>query len=324
MKHFIINALALAATIFSASCNKEFNGNVQPLAASGEQQILFVVKNYSPSTKSVSAAADSTLSNVQIAVYNPDSLLVASGVTTSGTLTMSLPAGVAGYKVVALANSPLNIANITRFESVAGQTSTMNAACGLEMIDVLNHVTFNPAVPVDLTLKHMAAKVQLDCVRDSIPYDAGFSIQSIYLVNVNTVCKFDFSVPSPDYKQVAGYQALETSITPLTYDAVNVALTTGNAHTTPHYFYCYPNPVDGGKQTRLVVQAEFGGNTYYYPVNITPDDVPVANNLLYRINAINITGPGSTSPDVPVEKGNITFTLSVSSWGDGYSQQVTI
>lgn len=310
--------------MFSASCNKEFNGGAKSFAVGGEQQILFVVKDYAPASKATSAVADTALNHVQIAVYNPDSLLVASGYAVGGTLTMSLPAGVPGYKVVALANSPLDLANITAYGSVASQTSTMNAANGLEMIQIMGNVSFHAATPVEITLSHLAAKVQLDCVKDSIPYDASFAIQSVYLVNVNTSSRLDFSVPSPVYKQVAGFQSSETDIAPLTHDAVSAALGSGESYTTAHCFYCYPNPVGGGKTTRLVVQASFGGNTYYYPVNLTPDDVPVLNNNLYRISRIVITGPGSTSPDVPVDKKNITFTLSVSTWGDGYSQQVTI
>jgi hypothetical protein len=81
----------------------------------------------------------------------------------------------------------------------------------------------------------------------------------------------------------------------------------GSSYTNEHYFYCYPNLTD--TKTRLVVEAVVGGYTYYYPVTLDAVDA----NTSYDYN-LTITRLGSDSPDVPVEEGTVTFTVTVKDW----------
>ena len=87
--------------------------------------------------------------------------------------------------------------------------------------------------------------------------------------------------------------------------------------------YCYPNDVteesSGSPFTRLVIQGDIDGQTYYYPVPInrpgfgySSGKAGICRNVNYVMN-IHITGPGSLSPteDIygshTVTQGSATF-----------------
>lgn len=330
MKHSIISIAAASAAFFSLfSCNKAELSLPGPGPVS-EVPVSFCIVNSGLLTKLVTDAAENTLTRVQIAVYNPDSLLVASGYADArGTLTLSLPAGISGYKVCALANSSTDLSLIGRYEQVFTRSSTLrSSADGLEMFCTMDDVTFNPLTPVELELEHFAAKVQLLEISDNIAHNPSFTIDRIFLVNVNTACLYDYSTPSLNYAQLGSYKSAETGITPLTSDAVDVTLTKGQTHRTVYSFYCYPNPTvtetAQARFTRLVVQATYMGRSYYYPVNVAPEGGTIEHNALYRITNLTITGPGSTDPDSPLTKESISFEVDVLEWADGYDQAVTI
>ena len=81
----------------------------------------------------------------------------------------------------------------------------------------------------------------------------------------------------------------------------------GDSYNTEHYFYCYPNAT--ATKTRLVIEAEVGGYTYYYPITLNA----VEANTAYTYN-LTITKLGSNSPDVPVADGTVNFTVTVKDW----------
>ena len=103
-------------------------------------------------------------------------------------------------------------------------------------------------------------------------------------------------------------------------------MTRSSPYATGHHFYCYPNPTEedshgsawSPRYTRLVVDATLGGTLYHYPVNI-PKPLP---NTSYQITNLTVTGPGSSDPDIPVEKGSITFSITITDWATGFSQEI--
>lgn len=78
----------------------------------------------------------------------------------------------------------------------------------------------------------------------------------------------------------------------------------------PVNFYCYPNDsgdgIMGSEHTRLVIQGDIDGHTYYYPIEINQEGFGyvsgahgVSRNIKYSY-AITITRKGSTDPSIPV------------------------
>lgn len=91
-----------------------------------------------------------------------------------------------------------------------------------------------------------------------------------------------------------------------------------------HTLYCYPNPTVrdsrsgewSGRHTRLVLEAEIGGKTYYYPITLP---VLRRNNPCVIEEAV-IRKLGSTDPEKD-EPGSIevTFDTAVNGWDPEYS-----
>ena len=100
---------------------------------------------------------------------------------------------------------------------------------------------------------------------------------------------------------------------------VNRSISNGAAYTpaVPHLFYGYANA--GATKTRLVVEADIAGRTYYYPVTMTS----LERNKAYTV-ALTIRNLGSDDPDKPVEKGSVSVSISVAGWETGTSYDETI
>lgn len=71
--------------------------------------------------------------------------------------------------------------------------------------------------------------------------------------------------------------------------------------------YCCPNP---SGTTMLVLELSIGGEANYYPI-ILP---PLESNHEYRIEEAELLGWGSLSPDVPVDRKSVNFTIAVNPW----------
>ena len=85
--------------------------------------------------------------------------------------------------------------------------------------------------------------------------------------------------------------------------------------------YCYPNPATeeglGTPMTRLVIEGELLGRTWYYPITLPQ---PLRNRS-YEFD-ITLTMTGSTDPDVPVDAAAVRIALSVKPWEEKAEQVV--
>jgi hypothetical protein len=79
---------------------------------------------------------------------------------------------------------------------------------------------------------------------------------------------------------------------------------------------------DESKFTRLVIQADLNGTTYYYPINInrvgfgyseSNDHMGIKRNTSYSVE-VTITRPGSLDPDSTLEFGTLTADITVLDW----------
>ena len=74
--------------------------------------------------------------------------------------------------------------------------------------------------------------------------------------------------------------------------------------------------------TRLVIQGDLNGNTYYYPISINREGFGyssvnghcgVKRNTSYKLD-VTICRPGSTDPDEILEYGTLSTNLNVLDW----------
>lgn len=99
-----------------------------------------------------------------------------------------------------------------------------------------------------------------------------------------------------------------------------------NGYSTAHYLYCFANETsDIASSTKLVLQADLDGVTYYYPIPVNQDGYGhvddgngntyfgVRGNSIYSYG-ITVTRPGSLDPDTPVVPGTLELSISTAEW----------
>lgn len=99
--------------------------------------------------------------------------------------------------------------------------------------------------------------------------------------------------------------------------------------------FCYPNDspeeTPGSPFTRLVIEGKISGHTYWYPVTINRGDFGIASggdgkgigrNMCYTYD-FTILRTGTSDPDIPVCKDDISVTCMVEPWKEMENETVT-
>ena len=326
--------------IASLACSKE---NPSEQVPEGTQMATLEVNVSDGVATRATSVKDSQIGtaagDIQVLVFNSAGNLVGFGenAASSSNISISVPTG--SVKCYAVVNSSEDLSSVSKESTLTSKVSYLknNSVTKMEMIGSASKTIAAGANSVSIPVKRFAAKVQIDKITPAFTAPAHkaqeFKLTGIYLVNVNGSCPYTLTstAGSTDYwynkmKYVSGdCNALisDKFSSPVTLQASADAVT---PYVTPHYLYCYPNPVTtdsssstwSNRYTRLVVEATLGGTTYYYPVNIP---TPTANTL-YQITNMKITGLGSDSPDKLVEKGSLSVSITVTDWSTGFSKEV--
>ncbi len=176
------------------------------------------------------------------------------------------------------------------------------------------------ASTVAFSIQRIVSRVQVTSIKTAFaggPYE-GMSLKGVkaYLTNVQGE-KYIFNgsgnnLTILNHKKYVEGDAANLAMAGMLYDNPAVDIN-DSGYTTPHSFYCFPNNIakeeDGNKFTRIVIEGQLNGVTYYYPVSI-PE---LERNNCYTLD-ITIKRPGSLDPDSDVEKGTLLATLSVLDW----------
>lgn len=207
-------------------------------------------------------------------------------------------------------------------------------------------VTANAAVNCSISVSRLASRVVLAKIENQCPVGyGGIKIKSVFLTNVVGNQQIDGNATptiwyNPYGRQggsdtnkdhLLGQSNYQGGCPALTFkDAKDIPVVNGTPSTVNYLFYSFKNDsdvksvpgtdsgwtpvIDGnGVQSKLVIYATVNGTDCYYPVNLTNK---LERNKSYTVG-VTITGPGSTDPDTPVEKGNINATITVDDWGIG-------
>ena len=108
--------------------------------------------------------------------------------------------------------------------------------------------------------------------------------------------------------------------------SIDTEITASVPYRQAHYYYCYPNPAvqdsrSGDwsiRHTRLVLEAEIDGKTYYYPVTLPQ----MQRNKTYIVEEAIIRNLGSLDPEMD-EPGSIevVFRTDTDAWDPEYTVQ---
>lgn len=272
------------------------------------EQVQLTVSLPQNVTKVTGTAMDAQVNNIQIFVFDKNGIYETSSHGTGSTLSLTCTTG--EKKIVALANSQLEdpVDNIAQLRAKASQLSQ----CSESNIVMSGETTKTLAASTSITMEvqRLAAKVSVAKVTTAFDLDAhknlDFEIKAMYLINVaGDKAYLSDNTPTTWYNKA---KYISSTSLPFLYDAITDGqLVDGSSYTKEHFFYCYPNATS--TKTRLVVEAQLGGYTYYYPLTLDT----VAANTSYTYN-LTITRPGSDSPDEPVAEGTVNFTVTVKDW----------
>lgn len=327
--------------IASLACSKE---NPSEQAAQKTQMATLEVNVFDGITTRATSVNDANIGtaerDIQVLVFNSEGDLLAYGANedSSTKVSLSIPTGtVECYAVVNSYDDLSVIATKTVFLKHISHLKD-NDPTRMEMLGSITKTVAAGTNSVSIAVKRFASKVQIDKITPAFTAPAHrameFKVTGIYLINVNGTCPYTM-VPTAASESTSWYNKRKYVsgdcnhlITDKFSTPVMLQTSAGEVtpYSTPHYMYCYPNPVTTDVSTttwservsRLVVETTLGGTTYYYSVNIPTPQC----NTVYQITNMKITGIGTDTPDAVVQKGSLSVSLTVTDWSTGFSKEV--
>ena len=327
--------------IASLACSKE---NPSEQAAQKTQMATLEVNVFDGFTTRATSVNDANIGtaerDIQVLVFNSEGDLLAYGANedSSTKVSLSIPIGtVECYADVNTYDDLSVIATKTVFLKHLSHLND-NDPTRMEMLGSVTKSVVAGENSVSIAVKRFASKVQIDKITPAFTAPAHrameFKLTGIYLINVNGTCPYTM-VPTAASESTSWYNKRKYVsgdcnhlITDKLSTPVVMQTTAGTVtpYSTPHYLYCYPNPVTTDVSTttwserisRLVVETTLGGTTYYYSVNIPTPQC----NTVYQITNMKITGIGTDTPDAVVQKGSLSVSLTVTDWSTGFSKEV--
>lgn len=187
---------------------------------------------------------------------------------------------------------------------------------------------------VTFSISRLVSRIQLASVKTDFagtPWE-GSSLQNVkvYIINAagDKLYHNGADQPSPtilNAKKLVDADVNASTMTGMLKDDIQPNISDAG-YNTLHSFYCYENMIDAEtdtkKFTRMIIQADLNGTTYYYPISINREGfgydssvghMGVKRNTSYAIN-VTILRPGSLDPDKPVEHSTLKTTLNVVNW----------
>lgn len=357
MKNKKIKLLTLLAMVSLVACNKQ--QVITPDKSELGKIVLDVVLPDAPITKAPTAYStaqtyESQVNSVQILVFNSSTGALDRYYDAGKTLTGISLSTVHGSKTVwAVINGPslTGISTLNALQATAltldGNNST-TASTGFVMAGSASCTVGSSTATCNISASRFVSRIALVSVKNAIPSVYGsLTVNAVWLSNVvgnqnlagnaSANTWYNKFGRADENTQVASHiidgSTYKASCPSLTFKSLSQSVSNGSTHTpsTPYLFYTYPNTSTtapmafstsfSAQRTVLVVKATVNGTAYYYPVPL--DDAAPARNTTYTV-ALTITGIGSTDPNVPVQKGNMTVNVTVSGWTSGQVYDETI
>ena len=304
IKKFCFAAMAAVAAI--GCCEKDVE---LPEYESEDELVTFSVSVPGLQTKSVGDADEKKVNNLQVIVFNKHGLYETS-VSGRGT-ALSLTCTAGEKRMVALVNADTE-EGLANYEELAGRPVYLKDA-GVADLVMLGDSTLTVAAnkPINLDVKYLSSKIVLESVKldfsNQQHKDLSFTIKSVFLTNVAGDRKYIAESEPSIWFHPGNYDKQNTL--PFLYDSLTAghSLANGETYDTDHFFYCYPNLTD--TNTRLVIEAEIGGQIYYYPIVL---DQVLPNNQ-YSYNVV-LTRLGADSPDASLDRSVYTLKITMKDW----------
>lgn len=276
-------------------------------------------------TKLSGTVAEDAVKDLQIFVFGKDGQLNAYGHSESDELTLTCSTG--EKRVAALVNAP-SVTSVSDESSLKELVSSFSDnSVGEFVMTGIQDKTVSKSGRVTIEVSRLVSKVILSSVKNDFVLEQhrklDFQVKSVFLTNAAKDRKY-FSASSPTgwyNKNVSDISQIIADAGTLMYDSLGPEkVAYGSTYKADRFLYCYPNPLTSGMTpTYLVVEAVLGQSVYYYPVALPAMEA----NKCYSVT-LTVCRPGSSTPDVPVEKLDAVFDVEVLPWAGNVSVNETI
>lgn len=315
----ILTLLALAAT----SCSLHTAAEPELPMPDTRKGVTVRVSGPSSRATDVRDENETAIHSLQVLVFDSDGLLDAAGCGDGTSVSVTVTVGKA-KRLWAVANAP-KLTGISWEEDLRGSLSHLcdNSLTSLVMVGNTT-ADISEDGEIGITLTRLAAKLSVKKITRSFDAPAlaarPLTIKKMYLINVAADIRCDGTGEVSSWLNRSGFESSGADAL-LSEQGLSISLADGACHSTPHSFYCYPNPTSTDsvsdswtpRKTRLVLEAELGGSTCYYSLTF-PE---IKRNCTYTIGNLTLSGKGSPTPDTPYTRESISASVTVRDWTDG-------
>jgi hypothetical protein len=320
MRKNVVNALGAIVGVVFAACSEKAGLE----EAMSSDMVALEISVPIAHTKVTAAADETSISNYQVFLYDASDHLEAY--VNQNSSSISLECTVGTKTVVVLCNAPA-IEDVTTLSDMMKLKSSLsdNEIGSFVMSGRVSSVITTSSTEVTVPVSRLVSKVRLSKLETEfeIPQyqSMPFKVSSVYLINVPADKYYITTGSVTEWYNKTKYDSSDDNS--LLFDGMGDMLVTSSAsYDKKNTFYCYPNPESNDnfsstwspRHTRLVVEALLGDTRYYYPVTL-PE---IESNKIYDVN-LKITRPGSSLPDIEVDKFAVGFTVQVKDWEIGAS-----
>lgn len=329
-----------------AGCGKD--DSVRSGSSGGTDETALLTINVVPSQGAVSKAQgaghgkqtdDNNIGTLDVFVFSADGKLDAykrfDNITGSAT-GLRLTAKTGAKRIYVVANPHVSSWSGATTLTEFGKRSANLKSEELKSFTMTGSadVTLSASTDVTINVTRLISRIKLSgirCAFEGTPY-AGKKLSNvkIFLTNASG-SKYYMTGGDPGTPVVLNKNALVVADTSGFGIKAAIAETlTGtigeSADRNPSYFYCYENLAASEsasvKFTRLVIQGDLDGATYYYPIPVNRENYGyvaanghkgVKRNTSYTYSVV-INRPGSSSPSEDITSGTIGLTVNVEDW----------
>ena len=336
-----LNTLVAAGLLLIAACGK----GPMPEPESGLVEVTFsVLMDGEGSRTSIDLTSDEKkIARWALLLYQDGKLVNCGTVTPSGTIRKTLATG--DYEACAIVNyrdagsdrfRPANMLD-TGILSAQDIALADNAAYrfvmfGSKPVTILGN-DGTQTLPVErLVCKTGIRKISLSPDAPAL-FRNSFVLKAIFLTNcVRSTGLFsdpgsaDLPTDIAQWANPMGYSPEQDLDALLADTDIDRTINLESPYTVPHYFYCYPNPTAASEDThspewarrctRMVIQAQVGDRTCYYPITLPS----MKRNTTYIADEVIIRSLGSPDPEQEIPGTvEVVFSTDLEDWSPEYT-----
>jgi hypothetical protein len=223
-----------------------------------------------------------------------------------------------------ITNEDIFLNEIASLENESIGNWLMRGAILQEVIEIESDNT------IAISLERIVARVSLESIKTNFsgtPY-AGESLENVKVYLLNAVGDYMlWRESSVEDGTIFNKQKLDDSgfgQSDMLFDSIDTKI--GDAgYQVSHIFHTFENDIQGDNSdciTKLIIQGDLNGTTYYYPININQEGYGysaenghygVKANYRYNYN-VTINRPGTTDPNKDINKEVITLYCTIANW----------